>query len=230
MDKYVVANWKSHKSLQEAEKWFETFFNGYTPDNQVQIIVATSFIHIPHLWQIVKKTGAPNISLAAQDLSPFPLGAYTGAVAGEMMRDMVDYALVGHSERRRYFHETNQDVANKVNEAIAANITPVLCVDVSFAREQFAAINEFETDNLIIGYGPVEAIGINIPQSPEKVRSAVQKLQAMAPGKPVLYGGSINAHNAGNYSTLPGVSGLMAGSASLDAVEFAGICKSVSQS
>jgi triosephosphate isomerase len=85
-------------------------------------------------------------------------------------------------------------------------------------------------ENMIIGYGPVEAIGVNIPQSLEKTRREVAEIQEIFPDKPILYGGSINAENAESYMQLPGVSGLMVGSASLDPEEFASICQIVSQS
>lgn len=88
--------------------------------------------------------------------------------------------------------------------------------------------NEEDIENLIIGYGPVEAIGIDIPQSPAKTRDVIEELQNLAPGRPILYGGSINANNAADYLRIPGVSGLMVGTASLDPEEFASICETAS--
>jgi len=150
------------------------------------------------------------------------------AMAAEMVRDLVEFAVLGHSERRRYFHETDQDVANKVSEARGANIKPIVCVDLPYARSQMAALREENIDDLIIGYGPVEAIGIDTPQSPEITKKAVEKIQIIAPEKPILYGGSINKDNAGEYLEIAGVAGLMVGKASLDPEEFALICKTAS--
>ncbi len=129
MARYVVANWKSYKTMAEVEKWLETFTNLYRPDPLVEVIIAPSFVHLAPLWGLLQEHNPSRLTLAVQDLSSFPLGAYTGAVAAEMVRDMVGYAIVGHAERRRYFHETNQDIANKVSEAAAARIRPILCVD-----------------------------------------------------------------------------------------------------
>jgi triosephosphate isomerase len=143
---------------------------------------------------------------------------------------MANYAIIGHAERRRYFHETDQEIANKANEAQAAGIKPILCVDLPYARSQMSALNEVDMGNMLIGYTPVEAIGVDIPQSLEKTRQEVAQIQEIFPEKPILYGGSINAQNAGNYLQLAGVSGLMAGSASLAPNEFAQICQSVSRS
>jgi triosephosphate isomerase len=229
MARYVVANWKSYKTMAEVEKWLETFTNLYRPDPLVEVIIAPSFVHLAPLWRLLQEQNPGRLTLAVQDLSPFPLGAYTGAVAAEMVRDMVGYAIVGHAERRRYFHETNQDIANKVSEAAAARIKAILCVDRPYAHAQLAAINEADIGELLIGFGPVEAIGIAVAQAPEKAASALREIQALMPDNPILYGGSINAANAGTYMKLEGVQGLMVGTASLDATEFALICTAVSQ-
>jgi triosephosphate isomerase len=225
MTKYLLANWKSHKTLAEAESWLSEFLRLYRPAPQLKVIIAPAAIHLAPLWQLLQKHGAPpRLSLAIQDLSPFPLGSYTGAVAAPMVRDLVEFAILGHSERRRYFNETNLDVANKVSEAGAVGIQPIVCIDEPYARAQLAAIDEEDLPGLLIGYGPVEAIGIASPQSPEMVGQAIAEIQALAPHAPILYGGSINASNAADYLGLTGVAGLMVGTASLDAEEFARIC------
>ncbi len=228
MKKYVVANWKSHKTMPEVERWVERFCKIFRPDPQMKVIIAPPVVYIPTLWRLLQDQGAAHLSLAVQDLSPFPLGNYTGAIAAEMVRGMVDYAMVGHSERRRYFHETDQEIANKVMEAAAAGITPILCLDQPYIRSQLAALGE-DVPDLIIGYGPVEAIGIDLPQSSEKTARAIQDIQGIVPDNPILYGGSVNSENAGNYMKIPGVSGLMAGSASLGAGEFAAVCEVVAR-
>jgi len=228
MKKYVLANWKSYKTLPEAEMWLEKFCRLYRPHPQVEVILAPPALHLVPLQQKLEAYKNTNIALAAQDLSPFPLGAYTGTIAAAMLRDLVAYAILGHSERRRYFHETDQDIANKVSEAKSVNIKPIVCVDRSYARSQMAALLEEDSDDLIIGYGPVEAIGIAIPQSPAKVKEAIAEIQVITPGRPILYGGSINKNNVADYLKISGVAGLMVGTASLDPEEFALICEMAS--
>jgi triosephosphate isomerase len=223
MSRYLLANWKSHKTLANAEAWLEKFSRIHRPDPQLQVIIAPPVPFLVPLWQKIRKMNISGLSLAVQDLSPFPLGSYTGEVTGAMVRDFAGYAILGHSERRRYFHETHQDIANKVSEAVAAGITPILCIDLPYAREQLAAIPEKDSTGLIIGYGPVEAVGIDIPQSLTKARDAVAAIRAMAPDNPILYGGSINGENAGEYGSLAGISGLMVGASSLDPDTFAAI-------
>ena len=230
MKKYVIANWKSHKTLLDAEQWLETFCQVHQPDPQVEVIVAPSFICLAPLWQRLQDNKVVNLALAAQDVSPFPAGSYTGAVAAEMLRGLVDYVLLGHAERRRYFHETNQEVARKVSEALAAGLKPIVCVDQPYLRAQMAALDDTEANDLMIGYGPVEAIGVDLPQAPAKTIAVVDEIRALVPGCPILYGGSIKAENAATYMALAGVSGLLVGSASLCPEEFSRICKVVAQS
>ncbi|MCK5230545.1 MAG: triosephosphate isomerase [Desulfobulbaceae bacterium] len=228
MTKYVLANWKAHKTMSEAEAWLEKFCLLYRPHPQVEVIIAPPALYLIPMRQKLQKYKIAHLTLAAQNLSPFPPGAYTGEMAAEMVRDLVEFAIIGHSERRRYFHETNQDVANKVSEAKAADIKPIVCVDQPYARSQMAALHEEDLDDLIIGYGPVEAIGIDIPQSPAKTKEAIEEIRIIVPDKPILYGGSINKENAGDYLKIAGVVGLMVGTASLDPEEFALICETAS--
>lgn len=228
MRNYLLANWKSHKTLTEAEAWLEKFSRGHHPDPQLQIIIAPPAPFLIPLWRKLQTMDLANVALAMQDLSPFPLGSYTGGVAAAMVRDFAEYAIVGHSERRRYFHETHQEIANKASEAIGAGIKPIVCLDLPHAREQLAAMEEQDLAQLIIGYGPVEAVGIDLPQSFAKASEAIAAIRAMAPDTPILYGGSINTKNAGEYRTLAGISGLMVGTASLEPEEFAAIGRALS--
>jgi triosephosphate isomerase len=228
MSRYLLANWKSNKTISEAEAWLERFCHIHHPDPQLKVIIAPPVPFLAPMWLKLQKIKAPNLALAIQDLSPFPSGSYTGGVAAEMVCDFVEYAILGHAERRRYFHETNQEIANKVSEAVAVGIKPIVCVDHPYARGQLAAIDEADADGLIIGYGPVEAVGIDVPQAPAKVIEAIAEIQTIAPGKPILYGGSVNKDNVGDYIKLDGVSGVMVGTASLDPEEFASIGRKIS--
>lgn len=230
MQKIVVANWKSHKTLPEAIEWLEQFSQLFTPDPQVQVILAPPMPYVAVLRQLLlERYNSLSLALAVQDISPFPLGSYTGAVAAEMLSGLVEYAIVGHSERRRYFHETNQEIANKVRETVAVGIRPIVCVDLPYARSLLNAMDEAEIADLIIGYGPIEAIGIDLPQSSQTIRSAIKEIEAIAPGRPIVYGGSVQSANAAGLMELAGLSGLLVGTASLPADEFVGICKAVAQ-
>ncbi len=225
MTTYVLANWKSNKTLAEAVTWMETFIDVYEPQPHLKIIIAPPAIFLVPLKHIIDTRNAGYISLAIQDLSPFPTGSYTGAVAADMVRDLVDFALVGHSERRRHFHESLSEIANKITESQGAGITPILCLDRPYASAQLAALDQQNLDqDLLIGYGPVEVINLETPPPPEGQQAAIRDIHKMVPDHAILYGGSINHHNAESYLQLSGISGLMVGSACLNPEEFAAIC------
>jgi triosephosphate isomerase len=230
MTRFIVANWKSHKTLSQAEMWLETFCRLHRANPRLQIILAPPAIYLAPLNQLLDKKQVSNIYLAIQDVSPFPFGSYTGAIAADMLHGMAEYAIIGHSERRRYFHETHQEIANKATEAILAEIKPILCVDQPYARSQIAAIDEKLLSKLIIGYGPVEVAGLDVPQETEKIRAVVKEIHEIVPDSPILYGGSINSSNVADIVKIEGVSGLMMGSACLEASVFADICNIASSS
>lgn len=222
--RYVVGNWKCHKSYDDACRWFDTFAAGYRPGDDLQIIVAVPFICLERLTAYVAGLKLTNVSLAAQDVSPFPRGGYTGAIAADMLKGLVDYVIVGHSERRRYFHENSTDVTNKVSEAADCGLVPIVCVDQSYAMSQLTAVKDLDCERMIVAYCPVDAVNFRIPESPEKVASSVHWLREMHPQWPVIYGGSIYPDNASQYVGLTDLAGLFVGSASLEASSFLEIC------
>jgi len=230
MKKFVVGNWKSNKDKAAGQKWFSEFSGMYRPVDGLKVIVAPSFICLSSLSEYVKELGIKNLSLAAQDISPFPKGSYTGAVAADMIRGMVDYVIIGHSERRRYFHETSQDTANKMAETVDAGLKPIVCIDQPFAMSQLTALNDIDCDELLIAYGPKEPITARIPEQPERVVEAAKFISQIQVKRPVIYGGSLMIENIDEYVALPELSGVFVGESSLDAEAFATICNKVGAS
>lgn len=230
MVKYVVGNWKCNKGREAAREWFAEFAGLYSPVDGLEVIVAPSLICLLPLCEYVQALQLKNVSLAAQDVSPFPKGSYTGAVAADMLKDLVDYVIIGHSERRRYFHETSQDTANKMAESVDVGLKPIVCIDQPYAMSQLTALNDIDCDEMIIAYGPVEGTMARIPEEPQRVAEAAGFISQVQPKRPVIYGGSLFPDNAESYVALPQLSGLFVGESSLDAKSFVDICNKVGDS
>ncbi len=159
--------------------------------------------------------------LAIQDISPFPAGAYTGAVTARNLDGFgVQYAIVGHSERRRYFYETNQDVANKVTMCVEAGITPIVCVTRDEVEAQANSIADAERKKCIVVFEPVEHIGTGTTDTLEHILKIRARVRTAFGDVPFLYGGSVDTKSDTELLLHKGIDGFLVGSASLDAGEF----------
>lgn len=224
--KLVIGNWKCTKSFADACRWFDSFSADYEPSEEVEVVIAPPMIMLAQLADYLFKKGV-QVSLAAQDVSPFPPGSYTGATAGDMLKGISDYAIVGHHERRRYFHETSQDVTNKVSETADAGIKPIVCVDTDHAMSQLTSLGDIDCDNLVIAYCPVDALSYREPQAPEKIAEAASFISQVYPARPIIYGGAISEKNVEQFLSISRISGLFIGSASLHPDSFGRIVRAV---
>jgi len=225
--RFVVGNWKSNKTLDQAQAWLVSFARNYQPEAALQVIIAPSSIWLVPLARQLQDLSLPGVYLAAQDVSPFPRGSYTGAIAADMLAGSADYAIVGHGERRRYFHETSQDAVNKVSEAVDAGIKPIICVDTATAMSQLVPLGDVDCEELMIAYCPVEAMSYREAEKKETVEEAARFIGQIHPARPIIYGGAITPDNARDYAAIPGISGLFVGQASLDPDAFVAICAAV---
>jgi triosephosphate isomerase len=220
MSKLIIANWKSHKNTARVQEWWQEFQSSTLGVNwsETEVIIAPPFSLLPKLAEVIQASNEP-VALAVQDLSPFPPGSYTGAVSAENVTEFgVAYAIVGHSERRRYFHETHADVANKVERALEAKITPILCVDRDYAEAQAAALNPEFVSQCIVAYEPLEAIGSGNNQPASEVEPIVAQLKTLFAGSPIIYGGSVSAGNVAEYTAV--CDGVLVGTKALKAQDF----------
>jgi len=212
---YLVANWKSHKTLAEALSWLETM-KGWRGTEGMKVIVCPPLPYLRSMHQVIVRYSMP-IELGTQDISPYPFGAYTGAVSAGMVKEFVTYAIVGHSERRRYFHETDQEVANKVGQCLENGLRPILCIDEPYLESQIYALSDLSKEKLVVAYEPLAAIGSGNPDTPEHAQSVAERVKAaMQADVPVLYGGSVTAENIQPYLNMPAIAGALVGGASLD--------------
>ncbi|MCK9447620.1 MAG: triose-phosphate isomerase [Bacteroidales bacterium] len=247
--KIVAANWKMNLSFQEAEELIEEFIDLLSEEEELQtdIIVCPPF---PYLEMAGDYAAESSFKVGAQNISSFQAGAYTGEVSAGMLKSMgVSHCIIGHSERRKYFHEEEKILTAKVNQALANELIPIFCVGELLPEREAGKhhqvvrkqvrhglfhldTNEFE--KVIIAYEPVWAIGTGMTALPEQaaemhayIRSLIAERyhQDVADRTKILYGGSCNAQNANQIFSQPGVDGGLIGGASLNATEFFTICK-----
>lgn len=215
MKKLIVANWKSNKTVEEARVWLEAF-NQTSGHDQLTVAIAPSW---PLLPVVAENAAGGRAVLAVQDLSPFPAGSYTGAVSARNLEGWpVKYAIVGHSERRRYFHETVQDIARKVEQAVTARITPIVCVDEGYIAEQAAAIEPELLTHCLVAHEHAATIGTGHGESLSVVKHMVAEVKHAFGEVPVLYGGSVDAFNVNEYLLI--ADGVLVGTASLEVAAF----------
>ena len=243
----VVGNWKMNGTLASAELLAKGIIAGLG-DNSADIAVCVPYVYLPRVSELVKNTA---LALGAQNVADKSSGAYTGEVSAAMLSEFdCKYALVGHSERRSYYGDTDESVAARFCQAQEQNIIPVLCVGETLEqREQdqtFAVINA-QLDAVInlagiaafsaavIAYEPVWAIGTGKTATDEQAQEVHQyirqyiaaKDQAIADKIQILYGGSAKPDNAKGLFAMPDIDGGLIGGASLDAESFLKIYHSI---
>ena len=209
MNYIVLANFKSHKTNTEVESWLQTVAPvAKEVKDKITTIVAPSFIHLPLTIDYQQ------IASCAQDVSPFPPGSYTGAVnAAQLKEYSVSYCLIGHSERRRYFHETPTEISNKAKELLAVGITPAICLSKDDIAPQFAALDDDIQQSCLYCFEPPADIGGTVTAPLEHISQAIAMIKKYV-NAPVLYGGSVNSDNIISLLSLP-LDGVLISTASL---------------
>ena len=214
---FIVANWKSHKTLQEAKEWLAEYAihsSEITDSKDAVPVVCPPFPLLTTCHEFMEAHHPP-LFIGSQDISQFPEGAYTGFVSGKLLKELVQYAIIGHSESRQYFHESLEDLKEKVTMALSVGITPIFCVsDKNEKIPQGVQIVAFE---------PISAIGSGKPDNPEEVEATASFIKKENNVEYVLYGGSVTPENVSQYTTLASIDGVLVGGASLSADAFAKI-------
>lgn len=216
---FIVANWKSNKDSIQINNWIEGFKN-----TNKEVIICPSFVHLPILKSYISNHKS-EIKLGAQDISPYDAGAYTGEVNARQIKEFADYVIIGHSERRENFNETDELIIKKIDMATKHELMPILCVsDINQVQNSKVKIQNYNS-KLIIAYEPLFAIGTGSPDTPENADKVALDIKSELNGVSVLYGGSVTANNVKSFTQMSNIDGVLVGGASLDANEFSEIIK-----
>jgi triosephosphate isomerase (TIM) len=239
---YIAANWKMNKTVAEAAEFVDALLPRIAA-TQCDVVLCAPFTA---LSEVVQRRYGTAVKVAAQNMHEEGSGAFTGEVSAPMLVELdVEAVILGHSERRQLFGESDEAVARKVAAALAADLEPILCVGESEAardageteevleRQLQADLAEVESGDLariVIAYEPIWAIGTGRTATPEQaqevcafIRDVVRMRGAAAEELRVLYGGSMKPGNAAELLVLPDVDGGLVGGASLDPADFAAI-------
>ena len=239
--KIVAGNWKMNKAVAEAVELASAVRRGVTDRSDVEVVLCPPFTALKAVSDVIASTP---IKLGAQNMHWEKDGAFTGEISATMLRDVYcHYVILGHSERRQLFHETDAMVNRKTLAALAANLTPIVCVGETLEQREanrtddvvrtqvlgsLADLGE-EFRQIVVAYEPVWAIGTGrtaTPRQAQEVHALIRRILvemaggAVAQGVRILYGGSVKPANAKEICAQPDVDGGLIGGASLDAASF----------
>ena len=252
----VVGNWKMNKGVSEARDLASAIAarvgdsaGSAGADVGVEIVVCPPFVALDAVGKALQGS---RVAVGAQNIHSEPSGAFTGEVSAPMLVDICRYVIIGHSERRSLFGETDMNINLKVKAAFDAGLQPILCVGEDLAQRNAGSANAVVEEQLraglrdapaagraIVAYEPVWAIGTGESATPQVAQAMMSHIRAtlaalcgpeIAAAIPLLYGGSVNAANAADYIRQPDVNGVLVGGASLDAGSFAAIARAAAAS
>lgn len=247
----IAGNWKMNKTASDTKKFAEELKTLLPRAKWCEVVVCVPFVNIPTALKVFKDL---RVSVGAENLYYEPSGAYTGEVSAEMLKDLgVKYVIIGHSERRQYFGETDVTVHDRTRAALDAGLTVILCVGETLEQREQGITSELvamqtkialggvsaeELKRIIIAYEPVWAIGTGKTATAEQanevcavIRETIKELydNAAGDGITIQYGGSMNAANAAELLAQPDVDGGLIGGASLKPADFAAIVEAATK-
>lgn len=245
--KIVAGNWKMNKDLNESISLINDIKAALVERDDVKVIIAPPFIALDKASQLLSGT---NIGLSSQNMCHEDSGAFTGAISAKMLKSVgCQYVILGHSERRTLFSETNEDVNKKMKKAISESLTPIFCIGETLeeresgkmkdviekqVREGLDGISESELARTIIAYEPVWAIGtgkVATPEQAQEVHAFIRNLlkemysEELAENTTIQYGGSVKPENAAELIGQKDIDGALVGGACLKADSFTAIVK-----
>jgi len=241
---FIAGNWKMHKTVAEAEEYIQALLPRVSAVDGVDVAICVPFTD---LQAMVDSTRGSRVEVFAQNMHEAPSGPYTGEISAPMLTEIdVHGVVLGHSERRQYYNETDRALSHKVLAALNAGLKPILCVGESEeerergdterklrhqVQEGLERLTVEQIAEVTIAYEPIWAIGSGVVATPEQAQEAIAFVRALigdkapeaAPVARVLYGGSVSPDNAAELLALPDIDGALVGGASLEADSFAQI-------
>jgi triosephosphate isomerase len=241
---FIAGNWKMHNTIAEAEAYIAALLPRVAAVDGVEIVVCPPFLA---LQALVDSARGSQVGIYAQTMHEGDQGAFTGEVSAPMLSEIdVDGVILGHSERRQYFNETDKALQAKVPRALEAGLTPILCVGETEeerergeterklrhqAQEGLEKVPVERLADVVVAYEPVWAIGTGLTATPEQAQEAIAFVRALIANRDsaaaeqarILYGGSVKTDGAAALLALPDVDGALVGGASLDPADFAAI-------
>ncbi|HEY1540300.1 MAG TPA: triose-phosphate isomerase [Solirubrobacteraceae bacterium] len=242
---FIAGNWKMHKTVAEAEDFIQALLPRVSSVDGVDVAICVPFTA---LQAMVDSTRGSRVEVFAQNMHEASHGAYTGEVSAAMLTELDAHGVVlGHSERREYFNETDKALSHKLAVALEAGLQPILCVGETEderergdterklrhqVQEGLARVETERLGDVIIAYEPIWAIGTGRVATAEEADEAIAFVRALVGDRSqeqagrtrILYGGSVKPDNAAELLALPDIDGALVGGASLDADEFSRIC------
>ncbi len=243
----IAGNWKMNKTVREAEEFVETVRDELDSIEGVEKVLCPPFTAISAVARLVEGT---SIKVGAQDVFWEDKGAYTGEISPVMLKEFCQYVIVGHSERRKYFGETDEQVNRKVKAVLAHGLIPIICVGENLEENEaglteevvtrqvigtLAGLSPSEAERVVIAYEPVWAIGTGKPATPEGAQAVIGGLirpllselfgKEVAERVRIQYGGSVDSSNISGFVAQPDIDGALVGGASLKPKEFVEIVR-----
>jgi triosephosphate isomerase len=242
----VAGNWKMHTTVAEAGNLGAEIVAALGDPGAVDTVLCPPFVSLTTVYEVI--AGTP-LLLGAQNMNAAAQGAYTGEVSWSMLQGLCSHVIIGHSERRRYFHETDDDVNAKVRAALDGDLTPIVCVGehleqrdagetASFVEAQVRALlagtDAVAAQRVVIAYEPLWAIGTGRPATgaaAQEVAALIRSIvrdgygDEVAEAMRIQYGGSVTGANCAEFVSQPDVDGTLVGGASLKAADFAAVVR-----
>ncbi|TSC94685.1 MAG: triosephosphate isomerase (TIM) [Candidatus Berkelbacteria bacterium Athens1014_28] len=237
----VIGNWKMFGNLSDAIILATSIRDGIENFSNLEVVLCPPAIFLAPVSEVIHRE-TENIALGAQNIHYLSEGEYTGEISAKMIKNIAEYVIIGHSERRKYFSETSEIVSRKVATAIDAEISPIICVGetekssssadkvISELKKLLSDTKKSDYEKVVIAYEPIWAVGAKEPATPEyaaKVMSAIREVVGLKTS--IVYGGAVDFANVYEFVRRPEIDGVLVGRASLRAKEFIKICRIVSE-